>query len=451
MASKTLVAIIDDEADMRGSIAQWLTLSGFEAVAYDSGENALKQIRADFPGVVISDIRMPGVDGMMLLKRLQQMDSSLPVILITGHGDVSLAVEAMRGGAYDFIEKPFDPERLAEMVKRAAVTRRLTLDNRNLRREMSDGTMLLRKLVGSSAVIEKLRETILDMAQADGHVLITGETGTGKSLIAHALHACSPRKGKPYVYVNCAAYAPEEIDKVLFGPVEGPGKRPAIEAADGGTLTLENIESLPESTQARLVTELSRPETADVEQAPRNLHIIAISSQITSTETPPEGMREDLFYRVAALHLSTPALRERGEDILILFNRFCAQFAEDYGCEPPELSAEDAARLIQAPWPGNIRQLMNVAERAVLNKRRGEESLSGLLDEGERAGSVSGPHVLVEKPLREHVEAFEKMLIDNALRRNRGSVAAVMEELALPRRTLNEKMAKYGLVRADYI
>lgn len=449
MSVKPVVAIVDDEADMRGSIAQWLGLSGFETRTYEAAEPALKEIRADFPGVVISDIRMPGLDGMGFLKRLQGVDPSIPVILITGHGDVTLAVEAMRIGAYDFIEKPFDPERLADMVRRAATTRRLTLDNRNLRREMSDGTMLLRKLVGSSSVIERLREQILDVAQADGHVLITGETGTGKSLIAHALHACGPRKGKPYVYLNCASYSPEQLEEKLFGPTERPEDRAALPASNGGTLALENVEALPDALQARLTEELRRGETADTETAPLNLHIISISSQITSTDQTPEAIREDLFFRLSALHLSTPPLRDRGEDILLLFNRFCAQFAEDYGCEPPEVSAEDAARLIQAPWPGNIRQLMNVAERAVLQKRRGENGLSDILNDGELRPAA--PQIFVEKPLREHVEAFEKMLIDNALRRNRGAVSAVMEELALPRRTLNEKMAKYGLVRAEYL
>ena len=449
MTAKTKIAIIDDEADMRSSIAQWLSLSGFDPVSFDTAEAALKAIRADFPGVVISDIRMPGIDGMALLRRLQSTDRALPVILITGHGDVALAVEAMRAGAYDFIEKPFDPERLADLARRAAQARRLELDNRNLRREMTDGTMLLRKLVGSSQVMERLRETILDLAQADGHVMIKGETGTGKALIAHALHACGPRKGRPYVYINCAAGEPDELAAKLFGPCADPDQRPAVERSDGGTLCLENVEQMPDVVQARLVEELRRGETADPDIAPRDLHIISITSQQTEPDTPPEGMRDDLFHRLAALRLSTPPLRDRGEDILLLFNRFCARFAEDYGCEAPDVSAEDAARLIQAQWPGNIRQLMNVAERAVLQKRRGEDGLSGLLEDAPAAPAP--PVIHVEKPLREHVEAFEKMLIDNSLRRNRGSVASVMEELALPRRTLNEKMAKYGLVRAEYL
>lgn len=449
MSDKTYVSIVDDEADMRNSIAQWLSLSGCQADSYGSAEELLKVIRADYPGVVISDIRMPGMDGMALLKRLLNLDPSLPVIMITGHGDVTLAVEAMRMGAFDFIEKPFDPERLSDLVKRAATTRRLTIDNRNLRREMTDGTMLLRRLAGNSQVIERLRESILDTAQADGHVLISGETGTGKSLIAHALHACGPRKGKPFVHVNCAAYSGDELEHVLFGPMNEPGEVPAIERSHEGTLCLENIEALSSEAQARIASELERETGSDTALAPRNLRIISISSQISTTTEAPEAIREDLFFRLTALQVTTPPLRDRGEDILMLFNRFCARFAEDYGCEAPELSAEEAAQLIQSRWPGNIRQLMNVAERAVLQKRRGEEGISNLLKDEDRTQVM--PELSTEKPLREHVEAFEKMLIDNALRRNRGAVSNVMAELALPRRTLNEKMAKYGLVRAEYI
>ncbi len=447
MSSKPVVAIIDDEADMRTSIAQWLTLSGFKTETFESAEKAMKALGPEFPGVVISDIRMPGIDGMALLRRMQSVDPALPIILITGHGDVALAVEAMRVGAYDFVEKPFDPERLADLAKRANTQRRLTLDNRNLRRELSDGTMLLRKLVGSSQVIEQLRATILDIAQSDGNVLICGETGTGKSLIAHALHACGPQKGNNFVALNCASLEEAALEVALFGPSDKPEQRPAIERADGGTLCLEDIEAMPPALQARLLAELSSED--DVEAPLRDIRVISISSRITNPHECPPELREDLFHRLSAMHLATPPLRDRGEDILLLFNRFCARFAEDYGCEAPEVSADDAARLIQSRWPGNIRQLINVAERAVLAKRRGEEGLAKLLAQDEVV--VPTPAAIAEKPLREHVEAFEKMLIDSALRRNKGAVSQVMEELALPRRTLNEKMAKYGLVRAEYL
>ncbi len=449
MAEKPVVAIIDDESDMRNSIAQWMGLSGFRAETHESGEAALKALSMDFPGVVISDIRMPGIDGMQLLRRLQSIDPSLPVIMITGHGDVTMAVEAMRMGAYDFVEKPFDPERLADLARRASHARRLTLDNRRLRRELADGTLLLHRLVGSSQVIEQLRDSILDIAQSDGNVLVWGETGTGKSLIAHALHACGPRRGKAFVVINCAAHGEEALEAAIFGPPASPDQRPAIERADGGALLLEDVESLPPALQARLLSELAREDEVEAIDAVRSVRVIAISTQITDIHTPPQGLREDLFFRLAAHHIATPPLRERGEDILMLFNRFCARFAEDYGCEPPEISAEDAALLIQYRWPGNIRQLINIAERAVLQKRRGEAGIDNLIPQDEPM--VALPGAATGKPLKDHVEAFEKMLIDNALRRNRGAVSAVMDELQLPRRTLNEKMAKYGLSRGEYL
>jgi len=203
MAEQIIITIVDDEQDMRESISQWLSLSGYKTETYASADLALKDIGPDYPGIIISDIKMPGTDGISFLKKLQKIDNALPVILITGHGDVSMAVDAMRIGAYDFLEKPFNPERMAELAKRAVQTRYLTLENRSLRRELSDGSVLLRKLMGTSTVMGRLREDILDLAQADGHVLIGGETGTGKSLIAHALHACGPRQGKKFITVNC--------------------------------------------------------------------------------------------------------------------------------------------------------------------------------------------------------------------------------------------------------
>ncbi len=228
MARAMKVAIVDDEADMRQSISQWLALSGFDTETYASAEDALKGLNADFPGVVVSDIKMPGMDGMTFLKKLMSMDSGLPVILITGHGDVPMAVEAMRVGAFDFLEKPFNPDRMTELAKRATQLRRLTLDNRALRRELSDGTVLMKKLIGSSPVMERLREDILDLGQADSHVLIDGETGTGKTLVAHALHAVGARAGRKFVTISCAAWSEDQLSSKLFGPAED-GSLPLVE------------------------------------------------------------------------------------------------------------------------------------------------------------------------------------------------------------------------------
>jgi DNA-binding NtrC family response regulator len=448
MDAKVRVAIIDDEADMRESVSQWLSLSGFDPVTFESAELALKLLGPDFNGVVISDIRMPGMDGMALLRRLQSVDPGLPVILMTGHGDVPMAVEAMRIGASDFVEKPFDPDRLAELCRRAGEARARTLETRALRRELSDGGVLMRRLMGSSPAIEKLRETILDAAQADGHVFIVGETGTGKSLIALALHAGSSRASKPLVTLNCASVPSEQLEPMLFGGPDWPEK-PLVAQAEGGTLILEDVEALSPAAQARLLDVLKAADPDSAAGHEHNFRVIAVSSRVGAGTPPGELLRDDLYYRLAGLLIEAPPLRARGEDILTLFSHFSVQFAEEYGCEPPTLNAVDAANLVQAPWPGNIRQLINLAERAVLQARRGDNNISALLiDDGFQAPAMP---LDAEKPLKEHVDAFEKMLIEHALRRNQGSVSAVMAELALPRRTLNEKMAKYGLSRQDYL
>lgn len=229
----------------------------------------------------------------------------------------------------------------------------------------------------------------------------------------------------------------------LFGPVEDGSAIPLVEEARGGTLCLEDIEALEASLQARLLTFINEQGT------PAETRIIAVSNLQEQGKTCEDVLRPDLFYRLAAMKITVPPLRQRGEDILTLFNRLSEQFAEEYGCDAPEVTAQEAAQLLQAPWPGNVRQLINVAERAVLQNRRGTGSISSLLmaetDEMQPVMTTEG------KPLKEYVEAFERMLIDNTMRRHKGSIVKVMEELSLPRRTLNEKMAKYGLSRADYL
>ncbi len=443
MARAMKVAIVDDEADMRQSISQWLALSGFDTETYPSAEDALKAIGPEFPGVVVSDIKMPGMDGMAFLKRLMGMDSGLPVILITGHGDVPMAVEAMRVGAYDFLEKPFNPDRMTELAKRATQARRMTLDNRALRKELSDGTMLMKKLIGGSPVMERLREDILDLGQADSHVLIDGETGVGKTLVAHALHAVGPRAGRKFVTISCAAWGEDQLAAKLFGPSGEDGAIPLVEEARGGTVCLEDIEALSGALQARLLTVINEQGT------PPETRIIAICNNHAPDKTVEDALRPDLFYRLGAMTIVLPPLRSRGEDILTLFNRMSEGFAEEYGCDAPQVTAQEAAQLLQAPWPGNVRQLVNIAERAVLQNRRGSGSIASLLMADNEA---TGPALTTEgKPLKDYVEAFERMLIDNTMRRHKGSIVAVMDELCLPRRTLNEKMAKYGLSRGEYV
>jgi len=444
MPSAMKIAIIDDEKDMRQSISQWLALSGYDTEAFACAEDALKAIGSDYPGIVVTDIKMPGMGGMKFLKKLMGTDSTLPVIMITGHGDVQMAVEAMRIGAFDFLEKPFNPDRMNDLAKKATSARRLTLDNRALRRELSDGSQLMKKLIGASPVMARLKEDILDLGQADGHVLIEGETGTGKTLVAHALHAVGARAGKKFVLISCTAFEDDALVKRLFGPMNPDDTQlPAVEEARGGTLVLEDIEALSDTAQARLLTFINQ------EGTPPETRIVAICNMQQQDRTCEDALRSDLFYRLASMRITVPPLRQRGEDILTLFTRFGEQFADDYGCEPPQVTAQEAAQLLQAPWPGNVRQLFNVSERAVLQARRGSGTIASLLMSDHQEMQ---PVMTTEgKPLKEYVEAFERMLIDNTMRRHKGSIAAVMDELCLPRRTLNEKMAKYGLHRSEYI
>ncbi len=444
MANAMKIAIVDDEQDMRQSISQWLALSGYDTETFASAEEALGALNADFPGIVISDIKMPGMDGIQFLKKLMGTDSALPVIMITGHGDVPMAVEAMRIGAFDFLEKPFNPDRMSELAKKATNARRLTLDTRALRRELADGSQIMSKLIGASPSMERLREDILDLGQADGHVLIEGETGTGKTLVAHAMHAVGTRAGKKFTLLSCGAMDEDALMRRLFGPMQPEETRlPAMEEARGGTLVLEDIEVLSDPAQARLLNAIND------QGNPPETRIVAISNLQEEGRTCEQALRPDLYYRLAALKITVPPLRSRGEDILTLFTRLSESFAEEYGCDAPKVSAQEAAQLLQAPWPGNVRQLINLAERAVLQSRRGQGTIASLLmndhDDMQPVMTTEG------KPLKEYVEAFERMLIDNTMRRHKGSIAAVMDELCLPRRTLNEKMAKYGLARADYL
>jgi DNA-binding NtrC family response regulator len=444
MSQAMKIAIVDDEKDMRLSIKQWLALSGYDTESFANAADALSAIGPDYRGIVISDIRMPGMDGMQFLRALMSRDSALPVIMITGHGDVPMAVEAMRLGAYDFLEKPFNPDKMSDLAKKATSARRMTLDNRALRRELSDGGQLMKKLIGKSSPMQRLREDILDISQSDGHVLIDGETGTGKTLVAHALHAVGSRAGKKFVLLSCSAYEEEALSRRLFGPVFAEDNfLPALEEARGGTLVLEDIETLPEPVQRKLLSAINDQGT------PAETRIFAICNSAEAGKVAADKLRSDLYYRLNSLRITVPPLRKRGDDILEMFNRLCDGYADDYGCDSPTISAQDAAQLLQAPWPGNVRQLMNVAEQTVLQARRGQGTISSLLMTGDE--DVSSVVTTEGKPLKEYVEAFEQMLIDNTMRRHKGSIASVMDELCLPRRTLNEKMAKYGLQRSDYL
>ena len=433
------VYLVDDEASIREAVRQWLELSGHQVRLFARAEECLAAVTPDFAGVVVSDVRMPGMDGLALLERLQALDRDLPVILLTAHGDVALAVTAMRQGAYDFLEKPFSPEALLGDLGRALEKRRLVLENRQLHRRVDDQSVLARRLLGVSPGIVRLRQQILDLAPTPVNVLLRGETGSGKELVARCLHDVGPRAGKAFVALNCAAIPEQLFESELFGHESGAftgaqSKRIGkLEYANGGTLFLDEIESMPLAQQVKLLRVLQeqRLERLGSNQSiALDLRIVAATKPDLLEEARAGRFREDLAYRLNVAELHLPPLRARREDIPLLFDHFLAEASARLGRPVTPPSATRLAQLLGHGWPGNVRELANAAEREVL----------GLGTPTQAAG-----HSLADQ-----LEAFEAQCLRAALARHGGEIKAVMDELQLPRRTLNEKMQRHGLLRADF-
>ena len=436
------VAIIDDEKDIRESISQWLTLTGYETDVFPDADSALKIIGNGYPGVVISDIRMPGLDGMELLQRLTRLDPEIPVILITGHGDVPMAVHAMRIGAYDFLEKPFEPEKISKLTLSAMKLRQTSLELVKFKKDFSGINKDLTKLIGVSRVWKRITEKLIEVGSANRHLLIKGETGVGKTMLAHTFSGANPRSYKDPLVVSCNIFlSPEVVDNASFLSLVNE-KLLLIESARGGDLILEDIEKLPNQFQDWLLKFLN-------DQIGSGTRIISIDNSISKDDESANTLRKDLYFRLADLIIDIPPLRERPEDTLALFNHYLSLYSSEYGLQEIQLTTDDVFKISKFPWPGNIRQLNSVVEKFVSGNRRGYVSLSSILiDDNSRLIS----HYNEEgRPLKEYVDSFEKMLITNAMKRYQGSISLVMKELKLPRRTLNEKMAKYNLQRSDYI
>ncbi|RMR04112.1 Sigma-54 dependent transcriptional regulator/response regulator [Pseudomonas savastanoi pv. glycinea] len=437
------VIVVDDEAPIREAVEQWLSLSSFNVQVYSRAEDCLANLPEHFPGVILSDVRMPGMNGMELLSRLQAIDADLPVILLTGHGDVPMAVDAMREGAYDFLEKPFSPEVLLRNLRRALEKRELILENRRLHEQADTRTQLETTLLGVSPGLQTLRRQVLDLSQLPVNVVIRGETGSGKEMVARCLHDFGPRANKPFVALNCAAIPEQLFEAELFGHESGAftgaqGKRIGkLEYADGGTLFLDEIESMPLAQQVKLLRvlqdkkleRLGSNKAIDVD-----LRIVAATKPDLLEEARAGRFREDLAYRLTVAELRLPPLRERREDIPLLFAHFASAAAQRLGRSAPELSGAQLGQLLSHDWPGNVRELANAAERQIL-------------------GLTSSPTVQTDpgQSLAAQQEAFEAQCLRAALARHKGDIKAVLEELQLPRRTLNEKMQRHGLLREMFV
>lgn len=443
------VIFVDDEAAMRDSMKQWLALANIDATILSSAEEARAIIDRQFSGVVLTDVQLKKMSGLDLLQECLAVDRDIPVVLLTGHGDVAMAVDAMKQGAYDFLEKPFDPDRLIGTVRRACEMRQLVLENRRLRLDATFGSRIGRKLVGISPGIRQLRHDILELAATPLNVVIRGETGTGKELVARCLHEFGPRSEHPFVAVNCGAIPETMFESEFFGHEQGAftgavGRRVGrLEYAHKGTLFLDEIESMPPALQVKVLRafqEKSFERLGSHKSIPFDARIVVAAKVDLSEAVKAGGFREDLYYRLNVSELTIPPLRARLQDIGLLFEHFVAETAASQNRKSREITAIDLTSLLNHNWPGNVRELKNVAERFAL----------GLNVNGKSAAGVVAGNQVLSQSLAEIVAEFERGVIEKALLACEGNVAKVLEMLDIPRRTLNEKMTRYAIERKDY-
>ena len=453
METRPSILFVDDEPEVRRANAQTLDLAGFEVLACESAESALSTF-SDSISVIVSDVRMSGMDGMALLRRIMDFDRDLPIILITAHGDIATAVEAMRIGAYDFVQKPYGADRLVECVRRTCEKRRLVMDNRRLRSQLHSAT-IEGKLLGNSRAIANVRRAIAELAPTNANVIIRGDTGVGKEVVARSLHNLSPRSGGPFLAINCGAIPEAMFESELFGHEAGAFTSAAarrvgkFEYASGGTVLFDEIESMPLGAQVKLLRvlqERSVERLGSNRAIPIDVRILA-ATQIDLREATRKGsFRADLYYRLAVAEIVVPPLTERRDDIPLLFDYFVFEAARLHGRELRSLAPEHLSILTTHCWTGNVRELKNAAERYVLST--GGLSLDGVVRFIEAPGRMVGHTALT---LSQQVDEFERGVLVSALEVSRGDIRVAMELLGIPRRTLNEKMRRHGVAREKFL
>jgi len=432
------ILVVDDDREMRVSLQHLLESAGYESVVVKSAQEGLAAIKAHAPDAILSDVRMPQMDGLEFQLKVREI-SHIPVILISAHGDIPMAVNALQNGAYSFVEKPFEPRRILGILKNAIQLKRLEDSSKLLQDRLVELTDLERILIGNSKQIIAVRDLIFDFAASRANVLILGNTGTGKELVARALHDLGTSNSAPFVPINCAAIPPEQFDNILFGAAENPNG--LMRQADGGTLFLDELSSMPYETQSKILRVIETKQykrVADTKVQKVELRVIsAATDQITQPGVNPV-FREDLLFRLNTLVIELPSLAKRGEDVLLLFRHYMQRLGNLYGLPTPRLTNDDIAALLSYEWPGNVRELQSVAERRVLAERRGGGSVRLAI-----ARQTSEQHY--PTTLREAVAAFERELIGRAIQEQNGRMDDVADSLSIGRRTLNEKIVKLGL------
>lgn len=447
------VLLVDDDLHSRQSAAQMLGLAGFEVTALDRAVHALPYLEAGWGGIVLSDVKMPHMTGLQFLDEVQRLDDQVPIILMTGHGDLTMAVQAMRDGAYDFIEKPFSSDLLIDTCARAMEKVLLRQENRDLRRRLQDDRQSGSPILGQSQKIAMLRQRIDMIAQTNVDALIVGETGSGKDLIARHIHEKSPRGEGPFVVVNCAALPEAIFDSELFGhepdafpatPTRRIGK---IEHAQSGTLLFDDVDHLPLPLQAKLLRVI---EERSLERLGSNetIHLdvrILTTTQVDLAALVEKGhFRNDLFYRLSGMIVEAPALRECPEDIIPLLNAFAEEAAQRFDRPFVAFLESHLEACLLHEWRGNVRELRHFAENHILSQ--GQNSLAMLRLPAEDTNIIVGDATLPQK-----LEIYEKILITQALNQAQGRIKDALDILGIPRKTLNDKMRKYGLERRSFI
>jgi two-component system nitrogen regulation response regulator NtrX len=445
------ILIVDDEPGIRQSLSGVLADEGFEALAVESGEECLDALAAAIHEIVLLDIWLPGIDGLETLSRIQLIPpSDRPlVVMISGHGTIETAVKATKLGAYDFLEKPLSIDRVLLVVKHALDHRRLRLENAQLRESANEHS----DIVGESIPIKALRQQLALMACTNGRVLIYGESGTGKELVAHALHALSPRAANPFVEVNCAAIPEDLIESELFGHMKGSftaaheRKVGKFQKADGGTLFLDEVGDMSLKTQAKVLRSLEeqRFEPVGAHESIRvDVRVVAATNKNLEEEIEKGNFREDLFYRLNVIPFQVPPLRERKEDIPALAAHFLEEFTRCYGRKPKELTPAALQMLQEYHWPGNVRELRNLIERIViLNPQSRIDARHIPLPLSRRAAGDKTQERYGS--LQDVREAAEREYIQKKLEEANGNVSRTAELLGLERSNLYRKMRSLGI------